>query len=138
MKRRETIFDVRFQEVAQTQGWPQPPLPAAARVMWEGFVTECCIGYGFDLSEYLNDLFVRDLLAAALADMEIRRLSEHDWFVREVQRIDFLFREILADGPIVCPDHTKWWKRSLPGYGSEEFASDVKERHQVSLGIMEA
>ncbi|MFF8716355.1 hypothetical protein ACF07T_33700 [Streptomyces sp. NPDC015184] len=137
MRHRENIFDARFQEVAQVQGWSRPPLPAAALAMWEGFVTECRIGYEFDLSEYLNDLSVRDLLAAALADVEIGRMGECEWLARETHRIDSLFRGLLANGPVVRVDCNKWWNRSLPGYGAEEFVSDVQERRGVSLRIVD-
>jgi hypothetical protein len=122
-----------FQRVVRSFGWPGSILPIAALEAWEFVVDECIAGYDDFLVEYSNDLAVRDLLNEVLADPQIRSLSECVWFSESVHRIDAKFRNLIQGGPILWPNEDRWWRRSIPPYGREDFVSDVRERRAVEL-----
>lgn len=105
--------------------------------MWKEFVEECAIGYELDLSEYLNDLSIRDLLQEVMDDAEIRTIDNYGWFAEEVRRIDERFREVVNAGPEIRPDDAHWWKRRVPPVGAEEFVDDVRDRHSVEVRVVD-
>ncbi|MDX3457516.1 hypothetical protein PV396_37145 [Streptomyces sp. ME02-8801-2C] len=99
-------------------------------------VDECVDGYDMDVSEYLNDLSIRDLLQRVTDDPIVRSLPEFAWFTAELAGIDERFRAVLADGPMVRPGEHRWWRRSLPAVGQEDFVRDAKERYRVELRLV--
>ncbi|AWW43581.1 hypothetical protein DN051_44575 (plasmid) [Streptomyces cadmiisoli] len=101
--------------------------------MWEDFVEECEIGYASDLSEYLNDLSVRQLLQKVLDDAEAKRTETYLPFAQRVRRIYERFHEVVNEGPEVRPRSECWWDRRLPATGAAEFVADVWERYAVDL-----
>lgn len=126
-------FQKEFQRVVRKFGWVGLILPAAALDAWEFVVDECIAGYDDSLAEYSNDLAVRDLLDEVLADPQIRASSEHIWFSANVHRVDVKFQNLIQGGPILWPDEERWWRRSIPPYGREDFVADVRERRAVEL-----
>jgi hypothetical protein len=90
-----------------------------------------------DVSEYLNDLAVRDLLQRVVDDPAVRCLPEHSWLTAEMARIDEGFKTLLESGPIIREEEHRWWRRSLPGVGGIDFVTDVKERYGVDLMLVD-
>ncbi|MFI6103481.1 hypothetical protein [Streptomyces sp. NPDC051310] len=90
-------------------------------------------GYEMDYSEYLHDISVRDLLDLVLEDEEARSAVEFADFTAAVVESDSTFRSLIARGPLIRPNDSRWWRRSLPPYGGNEFVNDVEERLHVSL-----
>ncbi|MEV5982131.1 hypothetical protein [Streptomyces sp. NPDC052114] len=98
----------------------------------------CAEGYDFDVSEYLNDLSIRGLLQHVTDDPVVQSLPEYSWFSAELSRIDEGFRALLANGAVIRPDESRWWLRSLPTRGQEEFVDDVRERYGIDIEMIEA
>ncbi|GHC90190.1 hypothetical protein [Streptomyces flavofungini] len=138
MTPREGDLASQFQRVARATGRANPPLPGAALRGWEEVVKLCAEGYDFDVSEYLNDLSIRELLQDAVDDPVVKSLPECSWFSAELSRIDDGFRTVLTNGPVVQPDESHWWRRSLPARGQQEFVDDVRERYGVDIEVIEA
>ncbi|UFQ13545.1 MULTISPECIES: hypothetical protein [Streptomyces] len=137
MRPREGDLVSQFQRVARAAGRVNPPLPGAALRSWDEVVKLCTEGYDLDVSEYLNDLSIRELLQHVIDDPVVRSLPEYSWFSNELSRIDEGFRALLQDGPSVRPNESRWWFRSLPARGQQEFADDVLERYGVELEVIE-
>ncbi|MEU4618116.1 hypothetical protein [Streptomyces umbrinus] len=134
---REGALVDHFQRIARGAGWTVIPLPGEALRSWEETVDECVDGYDLDVSEYLNDLSIRDLLERVADDSSVRLLPEYSWFTAELARIDERFKEVLADGPLIRAKERRWWRRSLPTAGRADFVSDVKERYGVELMLVD-
>lgn len=138
MTPREGNLGSEFQRVARARGWANPPLPGAALRSWEEVVKLCAEGYDFDVSEYLNDVSIRELLQHVIDDPVVQSLPEHSWFSAELSRVDEGFRALLLNGPVVRPNESRWWLRSLPARGQQEFVDDVRDRYGVDIEVIEA
>ncbi|WP_406165461.1 hypothetical protein [Streptomyces sp. NBC_00996] len=90
-----------------------------------------------DVSEYLNDLSVRDLLQRVSDDPSVQSLPEYSWFANELASIDEGFKVLLIRGPLIRPEEHRWWRRSLPAVGRTDFVTDVKERYGVELTLVD-
>lgn len=121
-----------FADVAARNDWKLTVDPWNSCEAWAEFTKECLNGYGMDYSEYIHDSLIRDLLELALQDEAAKRTPEFGEFASRIQRTDKVFRELIANGPVVRPEEPRWWRRSLPPSGEAEFVNDVKER----LGIL--
>jgi hypothetical protein len=131
-------FTERFHSIALDSGWHVPTRPAQALGTWEDFVTTCTDGYEFDLSEYLNDLSIRQFIQLVLDDSEAKRTEMHALFAERVRRIDDRFRELVSDGPLIRPRSDLWWDRRIPPYGATEFVEDARERYSVELRVVDS
>ncbi|MFJ2240424.1 hypothetical protein [Streptomyces sp. NPDC087859] len=134
---REGSLADHFRRIAREAGWTVALLPGEALRSWEEMVDECADGYDLDVSEYLNDLSVRDLLQLVADDAKVRSLPEFSWFTAELARIDEGFRTVLANGPLIRTEERRWWRRSFPAAGRGDFVSDVKERYGVELTLVD-
>ncbi|MEU7584406.1 hypothetical protein AB0B50_43280 [Streptomyces sp. NPDC041068] len=137
MTPREGDLGSQFQRVARATGRANPPLPGAALRSWDEVVKLCTQGYDFDVCEYLNDLSIRELLQHVIDDPVVQSLPEYSWFSAELTRIDEAFRALLANGPLVRPNESRWWLRALPAQGQQEFVDDVRDRYGVDLDVIE-
>ena len=106
--------------------------------VWDDFVTACTDGYEFDLSEYLNDLSVRQFIQQVLDDSESGRTEMYAPFAERIRRIDDRFREVASGGPLVRPGSDLWWDRRIPPYGAAEFFDDARERYAVELRVVDS
>ncbi|MGW1278877.1 hypothetical protein ACWD4V_18250 [Streptomyces tsukubensis] len=122
-----------FVDVAARAGWKWAKDPWQSYQSWSDFVQECVDGYGMDYSEYIHDSLVRDLIGEFLADDAARNASGFKEFIAAVQEVDEKFRALISRGPVVLPEEERWWRRSLPPTGGEEFVNDVEERLRVAL-----
>ncbi|MFJ7158385.1 hypothetical protein ACIQUQ_26075 [Streptomyces sp. NPDC101118] len=61
---------------------------------WKRFVEACAEGYDDVISEYFEDLRVRDAIECGLAEKSLRELAGYEEFSRAVQAVDARFREI--------------------------------------------
>ncbi|MFH8475798.1 hypothetical protein [Streptomyces sp. NPDC018000] len=128
----QTLTSV-FTQVAAAAGWKWSNDPWRSCEGWLSFVEECEEGYEMDYSEYLHDISIRDLLELALNDENAQRTKGFAEFSASIQRSDHAFRELIESGPMIRPEEPRWWRRSLPPHGEEEFVGDVQERLRVTL-----
>ncbi|MYY80837.1 MULTISPECIES: hypothetical protein [unclassified Streptomyces] len=138
MTPREGNLATHFERAARAAGWAEPPLPGAALRSWDEMVKLCTEGYDFDVSEYLNDLSIRELLQHVIDDPVVQSLPEYSWFSAELSQIDERFRGLVAHGPLVRPNESRWWLRSLPAQGDQEFVDDVRDRYGIDIEVIEA
>lgn len=126
-------FTERFHDIVRGSGWHVPTRPAQVLGAWEDFVTTCMDGYELDLSEYLNDLSIRQFIQLVLDDSVAKRTEMYVLFAERVSHIDDRFRGLVSDGPLVRPGSDLWWDRRIPPYGAAEFVEDARERYSVEL-----
>ncbi|MGR3869194.1 hypothetical protein ACUXZZ_11435 [Streptomyces graminifolii] len=129
-------FTERFHDIALASGWHVPARPAQVLGAWEDFVTTCTDGYAFDLSEYLNDLSVRQFIQLVLDDSEAGRTEMYALFAERIHRIDDRFRKLVSDWPLIRPESDLWWDRRIPPYGTAEFVEDARERYSVEVRVV--
>jgi hypothetical protein len=82
----------RQSEVRERLGIPETPSSLVDR--WSSFVEECEDGYGWDYSEYLNELRVRDQLGALLDAPELAAFPEHAELAQRVGAVDERLRAL--------------------------------------------
>ena len=63
---------------------------------WAGLVEECVEGYDGHVTEYWNELRVRDRIESVLSAPSLKGFSEHGEFSARVHAIDARFRRIAA------------------------------------------
>lgn len=131
-------FTERFRSIVLDSGWHVPTRPAQVLGAWEDFVTTCTDGYEFDLSEYLNDLSIRQFIQLVLDDPEAKRTEMYTLFVERIRRIDDRFRELVSEGPLIRPGSDLWWDQRIPPYGAAEFVEDARERYSVQLRVVDS
>ncbi len=86
-----------------------------------------------DYSEYLHDIAVRELLDLALNNASVRRAKGFTQFTDSIRQSDSGFRLLIGNGPVIHSGEPRWWRRSLPPHGGDEFVADVQERLGITL-----
>ncbi|MFF0087202.1 hypothetical protein ACFYR1_47280 [Streptomyces canus] len=130
-------FTERFHDIARDSGWHVPTRPAQVLGAWEAFVTTCMGGYEFDLSEYLNDLSIRQFIQLVLDDSEAKRTEMYKLFAERIRRIDDRFCKLVSEGPLIRPRSDLWWDQRIPPYGAADFVEDARERYSVELRVVD-
>ncbi|MFE4692551.1 hypothetical protein ACFRH6_21190 [Streptomyces sp. NPDC056749] len=131
----EKSLSSAFTQVAAAAGWKWSDDPGRSCEGWRSFVEECEEGYEMDYSEYLHDISVRDLLDLALNDDTMQHTAGFMEFSDSIRQSDFAFHRLIQDGPVIRPEEARWWRRSLPPQGGEDFVKDVQERLRVRLRL---
>lgn len=122
-----------FEEFLRRQGWPTDQSPWSIVEQWESLVDQAKAGYTWGIYEFTNELGVRDLLAAALAD---ERLSQYEQINRmrdRVEEADVRFRQGLLPGVEIGSADKPWWRRGVLATASDEYADDVERLYGIEL-----
>lgn len=102
---------------------------------WEVFVGEVAAGYALGLDDYLNELDVRQLLAAV---WPLASATERETFAERLEQADAQMRTLTQPlsvclwGAEVAEEEgwtpeTNWWYFSRPLTGSDEFLAEIAE-----------
>lgn len=102
-------------------------LPGETLDRWRQVVEDCRDGYEDCPAEYDHDLGVRRTIAVVLADAEMRRCPELDWFREQVAEIDLGFRALLQDVPDPRRVGRPWWESCPPRCAGPELAAGFLE-----------
>lgn len=88
---------------------------------WEAFIKECVDGYSWDISEYRNELRVRNDIETLVSSEHLRQYEAHDQFVGAVRALDERFKA-LGHPTWRFPDASTWWQRLVPARAGHDFA----------------
>lgn len=124
-----TFLD-RVHEIMVAQGFPSDDSPAALLSAWEAFIQECKSGYNWDVSEYRNELAVRNRIEAILIDARAREFPEHDELAIRVAVLDKQFRDLLQPGT-QSPYGDKWWERGVLAFAGDEYAEFYRSAYDI-------
>src|SRR5438045_4866711 len=83
--------------------------PAQLLTQWEQFVDWCKDGYRWDVSEYSNELAVREKLELLLAAEPLQRFQELQELKARVSAIDARFKSLLKPD-VQLPNREHWWE----------------------------
>ena len=100
---------------------------------WEGLVEQCVEGYGWDLTELGNDLFVRDLLERVFTEPALKDYSVVPHMRERVAAADEAFRGLLLPDVRIGRDGQPWWHRGVFRYGGEEYVEAVARRYGIRV-----
>jgi len=111
-------------------GFPNETL-VSLLAKWKSFVEECADGYGWEYSEYRNEIRSRFLIQQLLDDERIASNEElQDLFI-EIKDTDELFRSLLQDGCVI--EGESWWDQGVLKKAGEEYRSYMKDGYGITL-----
>lgn len=93
---------------------------------WEALIEECTDGYSWDISEYRNELRVRNEIETLVSSEHLRQYEDHDQFVEAVRALDERFKA-LGHPTWRFPDASTWWERLVPARAGRDFASYCRQ-----------
>ncbi len=103
---------------------------------WSAFVEECEEGYSWDVSEYNNEIRVRNELEQLLTNSELIQFQEHKLFEDAVQEIDNRFRRLLHTN-YQMSEKQEWWMRGVLSAAGEEYVKYYKKAHGFDIDLKE-
>jgi hypothetical protein len=106
--------------------------PASLVARWADFVAECAAGYAWDHSEYVNELFVRDLLEALLAASELQAFPEIGGLREQVDLVDADLRALLNPTrrlPVGGP----WWRTGVLAASGADYAAYMRDAYGIPV-----
>ncbi len=106
--------------------------PADVLAQWEQTVSLVEAGYDGDFFEFDNDMSIRDLIDAVLADEGVMSHVEARWFVHGVALIDSRLREVLSK-EASRGSGMSWWRSHFPTVSGPELAADLEELYGFSV-----
>jgi len=103
---------------------------------WSEFVEECEEGYSWDISEYNNEIRVRNDLEKLLTNAELLRFQEHQFFVNAVLEIDIRFRKLLHNHYQLL-NKDGWWARGVLKAAGKEYVEYVRKAYGFEISLKE-
>lgn len=109
--------------------------PAHLLDLWEYFVDECREGYRWDVSEYDNEISVRDTLERLLTARDLEPFPELSAIGERVDELDNRFRALLD--PIACrTNRAHWWEQGILARAGSAYASYIRDVYGIKVEIM--
>lgn len=99
---------------------------------WAAFVHEVEDGYDWDISEYRNEIRVRDELSVLAVSDVLTPFVEHADFLEELRQLDERFRA-QAHHTYRFPSASTWWRQLVPKSGGGDFARYCSTAHGFRL-----
>ncbi|MCI0993868.1 hypothetical protein [Pseudomonas corrugata] len=103
---------------------------------WSFFVEECEEGYGWDYSEYKNEIGVRRLIQRLLEDPRVSSAEELKDLFSELVLLDEKFRSLLRSDVLVA-EGDAWWEKGVLIRAGDEYCHYMKCAHGVSVENVE-
>ncbi len=101
---------------------------------WLGFVEDCEEGYSWDVSEYNNEIHVRNELEEILTNPELMTFQEHSSFISTVQDIDRRFKRLLHNHYHLS-NNKEWWNRGVLSAAGEEYVEYFKNAYGFDINL---
>jgi hypothetical protein len=103
---------------------------------WQFFIEECQEGYGWDYSEYSNELRVRGLIGKLLDDPRIFNADELGYIFSEVFHLDEKFKCLLQSGISVL-EWGHWWEQGVLIRAGDEYCHYMKSACGIHVESVE-
>lgn len=103
---------------------------------WEAFIAECSDGYSWDISEYRNELRVRNDIEVLVSSERLLRYDEHKEFCRAVYALDNEFTQ-LGHEKWQFPSGSDWWERLVPKKSGRELARYCRQVYGFAIEEVE-
>lgn len=132
-----TAFVKELDEVYQAHSDTLRLPPAALLDAWDAFVSQCEVGYRFDLSEYVHDIKIRRELEFLLSVPELQSFPEFEELTGRVHEVDQRFRALLLPDVIQPYASDEWWERGVLRYAGREYATDLKTLYGIKVAEIE-
>ena len=110
--------------------------PAQLLAQWGQFVEWCQEGYNWDVSEYMNELSVRERLERLLTAENLQPFPELRELKTRVSEIDARFKEIL-NPDVQLPNREYWWERGVLKRAGEQYAKYFRDAHDIQVEVVD-
>jgi hypothetical protein len=108
---------------------------AALLKAWDAFVQEVEEGYEWDVSEYRNEIRVRDRIEAIASSAVLTHFAQHDDFLGELRHVDQRFRA-MAHPTYRFPAAEAWWRQLVPRRAGEELVRFCRSAYGFELEVV--
>ena len=109
--------------------------PAQMIEQWEQLMDWCKDGYQWDVSEYLNELSVRDKLEHLLTAKRLQPYPELQELKSRVAEIDARFKPLLRSD-VQLENHEHWWERGVLKRAGEQYATYFRDAHGIQVEVV--
>jgi hypothetical protein len=100
---------------------------------WVALVDECEEGYNWCISEFNNDISVRDRIELVLSREDLLRIPAVEHLRAVVGSVDGRFRALLRNDVNNKNGDAPWWRRGVLKYAGEEYAQDVRSLYGIEI-----
>ena len=100
---------------------------------WDSIVRQCEDGYTFGLSEFSNDLWVRNFIDRLCADPRVIGDPVRIDFMTVLEDTDRRFRSMLAPEFQIGQSDMPWWQRGVLRYAEEEYVEDLRNQYGIAI-----
>jgi len=114
---------------------PSRNSPAQLLTQWQQFVNWCEEGYRWDVSEYRNELSVRDRLERLLTAERLQPFRELGELKARVDETDTRFKSLLIPG-VKMPNHKQWWEQAVLKRAGEQYANYFRQAHGIEVEVI--
>jgi hypothetical protein len=115
-------------------GWPTGRSPWDFVEEWESLIDQVAAGYGWGMYEFTNELSVRDLLAKAFDDQQLRNFGQINSMRQRVEAADARLKESFLPEIEIGSADQPWWRRGVLARAGDEYADDVKRTYGIDIG----
>jgi hypothetical protein len=109
--------------------------PADLVTQWQEFVNWCAEGYQWDISEYNNEISVRNELEKMLSASKLQSYNELQQLKFVVSEIDNRFKDLLKED-ISLKNKTNWWEQGILKKAGEPYATYFHQAYGISIEIV--
>ena len=108
--------------------------PAQLLAQWQQFVNWCDEGYRWDVSEYWNELSVREKLEQLLTADRLQPFQELGELKTRVGETDIRFKSLLMPD-VKLPNREQWWEQGVLKRAGEQYAEYFREAHGIEVEV---
>ena len=109
--------------------------PAQLLAQWEQLVDWCEEGYHWDVSEYLNELSVREKLELLLTAERLQTFQELQELKARVGAIDGRFKSLLKPD-VQLPNREHWWEQGVLKRAGEQYAEYFRQAYGIHVEVV--
>jgi hypothetical protein len=123
-------------KVTQEFGFDTAAMPAMLLRKWEQFIESCEDGYSWDVSEYNNEIRVRDQIESILGSDKLQRFEELSEFRHSVEALDKRLRTLFQTR-VSLADRAGWWNQGVLKEAGYYYADYMKAAHGIHVERVE-
>lgn len=102
---------------------------------WKQFVQLCEDGYSFDISEYDNDIYCRQVLQYIINEVKLVVYPEYWDLGDRVKQFDNRFLVLIYPNQ-QRNDKDSWWERGILKKAYSEYARDIKNLYDIHVEVL--